>query len=148
MLSLCFRYTGDMATAQDVLQEGFITVFNQLDKYQGLGSFEGWVRKIFVTASLMQLRRKDTLKDSCDIDNIRSLGTTDISALDSISYDELLKLVSKLPDGFRTVFNMYVIEGYSHKEISEILQITEVASRTKLSRAREWLKAKITESNR
>lgn len=143
-MGLCIRYMKDRDEAEDVLQEGFITMFNQLAAYQGRGSFEGWARRIFVTTALMHLRKNDALKQSEDISEIRFLSDCGTSALEMLSYKELLKLVSELPDGFRIVFNMYVIEGYTHKEISEILNISEVTSRSQLSRARQWLKDKIT----
>lgn len=144
MMGLCIRYMKDRDEAEDVLQEGFITMFNQLAAYQGRGSFEGWARRIFVTTALMHLRKNDALKQSEDISEIRFLSDCGTSALEMLSHKELLKLVSELPDGFRIVFNMYVIEGYTHKEISEILNISEVTSRSQLSRARQWLKDKIT----
>lgn len=143
MYPVCIRYAGDREVAQDLLQDGFVTLFSKLDSYKGEGSFDGWARRIFINTSLMYLRKKDALKMSEGLDNARSLGSDIADQMDNIGYKELMKLVTALPPGFRTVFNMYVIEGYSHKEISEILGISETTSRTQLRRARIWLQNKI-----
>ncbi len=145
MYPLCIRYVGDRTIAEDILQDGFITLFTRLDSYKGDGSFEGWARRIFVTTALMFLRKKDALKISDELETARGLKAETVSQMQNIGYKELMKLVMSLPTGFRTVFNMYAIEGYSHKEIAEILGITETTSRTQLSRARVCLQAKIKE---
>ena len=145
MFPVCIRYVGEREQAEDILQEGFITLFTRLDTYKGDGSFEGWARKIFVTTALMELRRKDALKMSDDLETVRGMKTETVTQLQSIGYKDLMKLITQLPPGFRTVFNMYAIEGYSHKEIGEILGISETTSRTQLSRARLWLQNRIKE---
>ena len=145
MLSVCMRYVGDRPTAEDLLQDGFVTLFSKLDTFKGEGSFEGWARRIFANTSLMYLRKKDALKMSDDLENARSLSSDVPTQMEDIGYKDLMKLITELPPGFRTVFNMYVIEGYSHKEIAEELGITETTSRTQLSRARTWLQKKIAE---
>ena len=145
MFPVCIRYVGDREQAEDILQEGFITLFTRLDTYKGDGSFEGWARKIFVTTALMELRKKDALKMSDDLETARGMKTETVTQLQSIGYKDLMKLITQLPPGFRTVFNMYAIEGYSHKEIGEILGISETTSRTQLSRARLWLQNRIKE---
>lgn len=146
MFPLCMRYVGDKSIAEDVLQEGFITLFTHLESFKGEGSFEGWARRIFVTTALMELRKKDALKMSEDLDSLRGMKADLPSQGQNIGYKELMKLVMQLPTGFRTVFNMYVVEGYSHKEIGEVLGISESTSRTQLSRARIWLQNKIKEN--
>lgn len=145
MFPICIRYIGDRTQAEDVLQDGFITLFTKLKDYKGEGSFEGWARRIFVTTALMSLRKKDALKMSEDLDFARGLKAETVSQTQNLGYKELMELVMSLPPGFRTVFNMYSIEGYSHKEIGEILGISETTSRTQLSRARIWLQNKIKE---
>lgn len=145
MYPVCIRYVGDRETAQDILQDGFVTLFTKLDTYKGEGSFEGWARKIFVTTALMYLRKNDALKVSDSLETAYSLSSEGTTAIEDIGYKELMKLITQLPPGFRTVFNMYVIEGYSHKEIAEQLEISEVTSRTQLQRARVWLQNKIKE---
>ena len=145
MFPLCIRYIGNREMAEDVLQDGFITLFTKLGDYKGDGSFDGWARKIFVNTALMSLRKKDALKMSEDLEAIRGMKDDLPSQNQNIGYKELMKLVMELPPGFRTVFNMYAIEGYSHKEISDTLGISETTSRTQLSRARIWLQNKIKE---
>ena len=145
MFPLCIRYVGDRALAEDILQDGFVTLFTRLDSYKGEGSFEGWARRIFVTTALMSLRKKDALKMSDDLEAAKGIRTETASQVQNIGYKELMSLIMTLPPGFRTVFNMYAIEGYSHKEISEMLGISETTSRTQLSRARIWLQNKIKE---
>ena len=145
MFPVCIRYVGDRTVAEDILQDGFITLFTRLDSYKGDGSFEGWARKIFVTTALMYLRKKDALKMSDDLEAARGLKTDTASQVENIGYKELMAIITSLPAGFRTVFNMYAIEGYSHKEIAESLGISEVTSRTQFSRARAMLQKKIKE---
>lgn len=139
------RYVGDRSLAEDVLQDGFITLFTHLDSYKGNGSFEGWARKIFVTTALIELRKKDALKMSDELDTVRGMKADLPSQGQNIGYKELMRLVMQLPAGFRTVFNMYAVEGYSHKEIGDILGISESTSRTQLSRARICLQNMIKE---
>lgn len=145
MFPLCIRYVGDRNQAEDILQDGFITLFTRLKDYKGEGSFEGWARRIFVTTALMHLRKKDTLKMSEDLEVAKGLKTEMTGQIQNIGYKELLGLVTQLPTGFRTVFNLYAVEGYSHKEIGEMLGISESTSRTQYSRARTWLQNKIRE---
>lgn len=143
MFAVCIRYMGDRTEAEDVLQDGFVYLFTKLDSFTGQGSFEGWARKIFVNTALMSLRKNDVLKDSDDIEVSFDLASDTTSAVQDISYKELTKIISELPSGFRTVFNMYVIEGYSHKEIADALGISEATSRSQLLRARAILQKKI-----
>ncbi len=139
------RYIGDRVLAEDVLQDGFITLFTRLESYKGEGSFEGWARKIFVTTALMNLRKKDALKMSDELDLARGMKAETMSQTQAMNYKELMALVMGMPPGFRAVFNMYAIEGYSHKEIGVMLGISETTSRTQFSRARAWLQNKIKE---
>ena len=143
MYPLCLRYVGERGIAEDILQDGFVTLFTRLDDFRGQGSFEGWARRIFVNTALMYLRKKDALRMSDDIDSARHLASGGVSQTESIGYKELMRLITSMPPGFRTIFNMYVIEGYSHKEIAGMLGISETTSRTQLSRARTWLQNKI-----
>ena len=136
MMALCLRYMGNREDAEDVLQEGFVTLFTKLDSYAGAGSFEGWARKIFVNTALMHLRRTDALRLSDDIQEARGLFTEEATPVEKMGYKDLMRLVAALPPDARTVFNMYVIEGYSHKELAKELGCTEATSRSKLQRAR------------
>ena len=143
MMAVCLRYMGDSELAADTLQDGFVTVFSKLDSFSGEGSFEGWIRRVFVNTALMSLRKNDVLKESDDLETAWGLASESTTALQDLSYKELIRIIAELPPGFRTVFNMYVIEGYSHKEIAEALGISEVTSRSQLQRARKLLQDKI-----
>ncbi|OJV39343.1 MAG: RNA polymerase [Bacteroidales bacterium 36-12] len=146
MMSVCWRYTGDLETAKDLLQDGFIKLFAKLDTYAGTGAFAGWVRRVFVTTCLEYLRQKSALKMSSSIDDYAySLPEGDITIVEKISADELMALIAELPEMSKAVFNLFVIDGYSHAEIAEILGITEVNSRTLFLRARKSLQKSVQE---
>ena len=132
-----------MEQAQDILQDGFVTLFSKIETYSGEGSFEGWARKIFVNTALQSLRRTDALKLSDDLSTAWGLTSHEPGQLQDMGYKEILGLVASLPGGYRTVFNMYVIEGYSHKEIAQALGISEATSRSQLQRARMMLQDKM-----
>ncbi|GAB5416093.1 MAG: RNA polymerase sigma factor [Crocinitomicaceae bacterium] len=133
--TVCYRYAKNAEDANDVLQETFINVFSNLDKYKGSGSFEGWIRRIAVNCSIRQYQKNERRVDDGDIDYSPDAQTY-ADAIDHLSAEEILHQINQLPDGYRIVFNMYAIEGYSHKEIAEHLNISESSSRSQLSRAR------------
>lgn len=145
MMSVCVRYVTDRQTAQDVLQDGFIKLFNKIDTYSGTGAFGGWVRRIFVTTALEHLRRNDALKQSASIDDIENfIENCDETAIQKMSVDDIMECIASLADGYRTVFNLCAIEGYNHAEIAEMLGITEATSRSQFMRARKILQQKIS----
>ena len=137
--------------ARDVLHDGFITLFSKLSDYRGEGMFEGWARRIFVTACLMQLRKTDILKQAVQIDGESSKAEAtlelDPEETAQMDADKLMEMIVSMPDGFRTVFNLYAIEGFSHKEISKMLNLSEGGCRSQLSRARAWLQERISKLN-
>ena len=144
MMSVCIRYVGDYETARDLLQEGFIKVFTKIDSYSGSGAFAGWVRRVFVTTALEYLRQNNALKQSTELDDFHTVfEDNQPSIIDNITADELLNCVAKLSEGYRTVFNLYAIEGYSHAEIAEMLQISENTSRSQFMRARNILQRNV-----
>lgn len=147
MFAVCLRYMGNREDARDVFQDGFVTLFSKLDSYSAEGSFEGWARKIFANTALMSLRKKDALKGSEDIDNVRSLESGGGGQLADVSLHELLLLVAGLPANYRTVFNMAVMDGFSHRQIAAALGIPEATSRSQLLRARLMLQEKIRKKN-
>ena len=142
MMGLCMRYEKDTFEAEDVLQMGFVKVFQKISDFRGEGSFEGWIRRIMVNTAIESYRKNLRNLNLVDIDEVydQPQNTFDMSGLE---LKDLLKLVQQLPNGYRLVFNLYVIEGYSHKEIANQLGITEGASKSQLSRARAILKEKI-----
>lgn len=143
MMGVCLRYANDREMARDLLQDGFVKVFVNIDSYSGTGSFEGWMRRIFVNCALESLRKSDVLREATDLDNSSELIDPDASAVEHLSAQELMALIQKLPPGFKTVFNLFAIEGYSHKEIGEMLNITESTSRSQYTRARQLLQKSI-----
>lgn len=143
MYPVCVRYLG-REDAKDVLQDGFLTVFDKIGTYKGEGSFEGWMRKIFVNASLMQLRKADVLRRTEAIEDVQeSDGALDYGIIEQISSREIMQLITELPPGLRSVFNLFVLDGYTHAEVGELLGITEQSSRSQVSRARSLLQEKI-----
>ena len=144
MMSLCTRYVGNKETARDLLQDGFIKVFTHIHTYSYKGAFAGWMYRIFVTTALEYLRKTDALKSAVDItDYSQQLKDVDVSVLDKLSADELMECVKKLPPGYRTVFNLYAIEGYSHQEIANMLGISIATSKTQFLRARNVLQKSV-----
>ena len=143
MLAVCQRYVKDYEDARDLLQEGFIKLFTNIHQYVGEGLFDGWVRKIFVNCALERLRNQDVLRNAVDIEETDFADIPDETAISQLSAEEIMAYVQSLPDGFRTVFNMFAIEGYSHKEIGQKLNISESTSRSQYMRARKMLQKMI-----
>lgn len=143
MKAVCYRYIGENDTAEDILQDAFIKVFMSLEDFTGKGSLEGWIRRIVVNSALEYLRRNDVLRNTIECDEILEFSSHEVDAIEKISAEELMDVIASLPSGFRTVFNMYAIEGYSHKEIAQILGINEGSSRSQYNRARMLIQKKI-----
>ncbi|MFM9985911.1 MAG: RNA polymerase sigma factor [Flavobacteriales bacterium] len=138
MLAVCKRYAGSKEDAEDYLQESFIKIFDKLNTYQFQGSLEGWIRRVVVHTCLNNLRSRKLYVDIADDAPIKDHNAVD--ALNAMSEVELMTLVQTLPSGYRTVFNMYAIDGYDHAEIAATLGINEGTSRSQLSKARIWLR--------
>jgi RNA polymerase sigma-70 factor (ECF subfamily) len=141
---ICLRYAKNQTDAEDILQEGFIKVFKYLKDYKGTGAIEGWIRRIIITTSLNYYKKKNLLNKEVDPENVNRHLPTDINAISIMSHDELLEIIRQLPDGYQTVFNLNTIEGYSHKEISKIMNISVNTSKSQLSRAKLALRKKIS----
>lgn len=135
MYPLCLKFFNRSSDADDVLQEGFIKLFNNLHTYRGIGSFDGWVRRVFVNAAI-EFSRKHKKHLQCANEVPAFLPCESYSALDHLYMKDIFRLKNKLSDGYKTVFNLYAIEGYTHKEIGEILGITENTSKSQYSRAK------------
>lgn len=142
MMSLCRRYSKNNEEAEDYLQEGFIRTFKYLESYEGKGSFDGWIRRIFVNTAIRHYHQQKKHHQHLEIEKT-IIERTSIDAISQLSEKEMLTLIDELPTGYRLVFNMYAIEGFSHKEIGEVLQIKESTSRSQLVKARKWLQNKI-----
>jgi RNA polymerase sigma-70 factor (ECF subfamily) len=143
MLGLCLRYAKNTEQAEDVLQDGFVKVFTKLSNYSGNGSLEGWIRKIIVNTALDEIRRNLKFKDNVNVDDVDYKLELNSHIVEGLAADDLMKIVNDLPDGYRVVFNMFAIEGYSHKEIAMQLNISENTSKSQYSRARAYLKVKL-----
>lgn len=144
MLGVCLRYAKEQTQAEDVLQDGFVKVFTKLEGYKG-GSLEGWIRRIMVNTSLDQIRKNHKFQDNIDIDQVDYKVTDNGFILEGLMAEDLMKLISSMPDGYRVVFNMFAIEGYSHKDIAKELGVSENTSKSQYSRARAFLKTKLEE---
>lgn len=138
MFGVCLRYAANNEEAEDILQEGFLKVFKKLESYRGEGSFEGWVRRIFVNTAIEHFRRKTRLHPLTGAEEETIEGKY-LTALDQMAEKDIVQLVQGLPPGYRTVFNLYVVEGYTHRQISEMLHISEGTSKSQLSRAKQIL---------
>lgn len=141
MLAVCMRYATDRDEAQDILQEGFIKVFQHMNYYRNEGSLEGWIRRIMVHSAISRFRKRKYMVLSEDI--TEGSFTSEVTYNSNLEIKDLLKMIQQLPETYRSVFNLYAVEGYSHREIGDMLGMTELLSRTSLHRARTILKTKI-----
>ena len=139
MYGVCLRYSGNTEDANDLLQEGFIKVYDNLKKFRGEGSFEGWMRRIFVNTSIEHFRKRVKLQNVGEVQE-NTVEDYDLNILDTLAEKDILVLVHELSPGYKTIFNMHVVEGYSHKEIADMLGITEGTSKSQLARAKGVLK--------
>ena len=146
MYAVCLRYAGNAEEAEDILQEGFIKIFKKLGSFRSEGSFEGWIRRIFVNTSIEHFRRKTYMQPISEQEENTMEGKS-LSVLDSLAEKDLIHLIQQLSPGYRTVFNMYVVEGYTHREIGELLGISEGTSKSQLSRAKVILQEMVKKFN-
>jgi RNA polymerase sigma factor (sigma-70 family) len=140
MYGVCLRYVNNPEIARDILHDGFVKVFTSLKSFRGEGSFEGWVRRIIVNTALEYLRQR---KDYLEVELEHAKGKTTDGASDGYDINLFLSIVAELPHQYRTVFNLYAIDDYSHNEIAEMLNITESTSKSNYSRARAILRSKL-----
>jgi RNA polymerase sigma factor (sigma-70 family) len=144
MYSLCLRYAGNSEDANDWFQEGFVKLYKHLNSFRSEGSFEGWARRIFVSTCIDGIKKRNlllpALHDSFD------KAADELTGYDKLTNDDLMQMIRKLPDGYRTVINLYMVEGYNHKEIGVMLNISEEGSRSQLFRARNLLQKMLINS--
>jgi len=143
LFSICLKYSRNYAEAEDNLQDAFVTIFKKIKQYKNKGSFEGWLKRITINTALQCYRTQGVF----DIvhENLIEDEAIIIEDEDNVSLDYLLQIIQELPDRYRLVFNLYVLDGYSHKDVAEMLKITTGTSKSNLARARKILKNKITE---
>lgn len=140
LFSICLKYSKNKQEAQDNFQDGFVTIFEKIGQFKFNGSFEGWMKRVMINTVLVKYRKKNVL--NIITEEIPDEVIVDIDE-DEVSLDFLLNLIQELPDRYRMVFNLYVLDGHSHKEISKMLHIAEGTSKSNLARARAILKSKI-----
>ena len=146
MFAVCMRYAQNTLEAEDILQNGFVKIFTKQHLYTGEGSLEGWIKRIIINTAIENYRKnKDKFTESIE-ENLHDVFVSHVGT-DQSSYKDLLVLIQQLPLGYRTVFNLYAIEGYSHREIAEMLEISEGNSKSQLARARQWLQKKLLLQN-
>ncbi|KAA9353825.1 MULTISPECIES: RNA polymerase sigma factor [Larkinella] len=144
MLTICVRYVSNRYEAEEILMDGFMRVFEKIGQYKSEGSFEGWIRRIMVNESLMYLRKNKQWRAEIALEDAAPEADTTFADQDLMAED-LMNLLEQLPAGYKTVFNLYAIEGYSHAEIAESLGITESTSKSQLHRARALLQRLLTQ---
>ncbi len=143
LFSICLKYAPNYTEAEDILQDAFMTIFDKIDQYKSKGSFEGWLKRIAINTALQRYRKPAVFR----LVNEENLNIVDVAVdEESIPLDFLLKIIQELPDRYRMVFNLYVLDGYSHKEIATLLNISQGTSKSNLARARVILKDKIERS--
>ncbi len=148
MLTICLRYTGDRDTAQDLLHDGFIKIFNSFEKFtwRGDGSLRAWMERIFVNEALQWLRKNDGINKTIALDDVQEVyEQPDDEDIERVPHSVLLQFINELPVGYRTIFNLYTFEKKSHKEIAQVLDINEKSSSSQLFRAKSTLAKKINE---
>ena len=145
MYGVCLRFAKNKMEADDILQEGFIKVYSNLKSFRNEGSLEGWIRRTIVNTAINFYKKNAKYLKDIEIEKAEIMLSMNEGALDKLSVKELLSLIKKLPSGYRMVFNLNVMEGYTHKEISQLLDISENTSKSQLSRARQTLQRKLKE---
>ncbi|MDZ4758117.1 MAG: RNA polymerase sigma factor [Bacteroidota bacterium] len=147
MFAVCFRYASDRMDAEDILQEGFVKIFNGVAKYLPIGPFGAWVKTIMINTAIQHYRRnKRSIIDS--VEYVPDNSPAEPGIIDSMSVAEVMDLVKKLPDGYKQIFNLYAIEGYKHYEIGEMLGISEGTSKSQYARAKKSLQEMIEPKQR
>lgn len=139
MMAVCVRYTSSRFEAEDIFHEAFVKVFKHIESYSG-GSFEGWVRRIFVNTAINHYHKNRKYQEQLDYSTIEDSAPSTEDIISQISGQELQTIINQMPEGYKLVFNLYVIEGYNHREIAEALNIAEGTSKSQLAKAKSFLK--------
>ena len=149
MLGVCLRYSKNIAEAEDILQEGFIKVFSYIKSFRKDGSLEGWIRRIMINTAITHYKKNKIYFEEINDEEIGFIEETDKNEMfEPVDRETLLKLIQNMPEGYNLVMNLYVFEGYTHKEISGILNISENTSKSQLSKARKYLRNKLEKLNK
>ncbi len=143
MLSICKRYIPNGEESEDVLQDAFVKIFQKIGDFKQEGSLEGWMRRIVVNTALDAIRKNKKWLGVAQVEAVENQVSFDDNAFDNMDVNHLLQMINEMPDGYRVVFNMFAIEGYSHKEIADTLGVSENTSKSQYSRARAFLRTQI-----
>ncbi|MDD2413482.1 MAG: sigma-70 family RNA polymerase sigma factor [Bacteroidales bacterium] len=143
LMGVCIRYTNSREDAEDVLIEGFTTIFQKLEMYKGEGSFEGWMKRIMVNTAISHFRQNSKYRFHQNIDDVFDVSEKQETVIEQMEAKRILQLVNTMPEGYRVVFNLYAVEGFNHREIGEMLSISEGTSKSQFSKARKWLQKRL-----
>ncbi|MDP4684848.1 MAG: sigma-70 family RNA polymerase sigma factor [Crocinitomicaceae bacterium] len=147
MLGVCLRYAKDSEQADDILQDGFVKVFTKLKDFKNAGSLEGWIRRVMVNTALDQIRKNGKTLGDVSVEDVQYKIENNDHIAERLMAEDLLKLINSMPDGYKVVFNMFAIEGYTHNEIADTLGISESTSKSQYSRARAYLRERISDAD-
>ncbi len=147
MFAVCYRYAGNKQDAEDMLQESMVRIFSQIHQFQQKGSFEGWIRKVIVHTCINQLKKQKKFNDCVEITQAEYLLSKADSIPSIVQAKEIIECIGAMPSGYRTVLNLYALEGYSHREIAELLEIEESTSRSQYNRAKKLLENLLISKN-
>jgi RNA polymerase sigma factor (sigma-70 family) len=147
MFGVCLRYAKSKEEAEDVLADAFVQIFMKLSSFKRDGSFEGWIRRIVVNTSITAYRSNLKFNLNDEISEVYDVSSNDESAVDLLNVQQIKNIIQLMPDGYRMIFNLYAIEGYTHREIADILGINEGTSKSQFSKARKWMQAKLEQYN-
>ncbi len=147
MMGVCLRYCNDYDEAKDILQDGFIKIFDNIKNCKNTLAIEGWMKRIFINTAIDYHRKNKNIKNNLNIDDIGYLTDEAESAINDISAETILKIIQEMPMGYKTVFNLFAIEGYSHKEIADKLMISENTSKSQYSKAKGYLQKILISEN-
>ncbi|MFO7868906.1 MAG: RNA polymerase sigma factor [Bacteroidales bacterium] len=143
--AICLRYVHDKAEADDILQDGFLKIFNNISQFSQTHSFQGWMRRIIVNTAITHYKKNQKYYYQKEIDDIKETDIEDFNVLDcEFTHEELLETIQSIAEGYRLIFNLYAIEGYKHKEIAEMLEIDEATSKSQFHRARKIIQKKLS----
>lgn len=145
MFAVCLRYMGSTMEAEEVLQESFIKVFEKLNQWKGDGPLGGWIRTIVMNTALTRIKNNKKFRLDKNIDDAISLSDNGEDQMEALQAADLMKLIAQMPEGYNTVFNLFVVEGYGHKEIADLMGISESTSKTQFLKGKNWLVKRINE---
>jgi RNA polymerase sigma-70 factor (ECF subfamily) len=144
LLGICIRYSKSTQEAEDILQEGFIKILTKIKDFKGDGSFEGWMKKVIVNTAISHFHKNKKFNEIQDIEHIRESDIDhDNFENNEFTHEELLNIINQMPEGYKVIFNLYAIEGFKHKEIAEMLNITESTSKSQYSRAKDKIRQEL-----